>query len=192
MTLDQIVSAYIRDKRPHARAEMRFFEKRPSLTEAISHAVRPCGRKHSHQFRIPRALLDEAERRLRVAASGLAQAPDFAAVHELVEDEIGSLHGIGDLTVYDVAHRVGAFLGKAPSLIYLHSGAKKGAAHLGFRGKALDPKVLPPPFSRLTAAEIEDCLCIYEDRLNGGDIRIRHLQRSTLCGDTDFPRMRKC
>jgi hypothetical protein len=191
MTLDQIVSTYIRDYRPHVRAEMRFFERQPSLTAAISNAVRPGGRKHDHQFRIPSALLDEVERRLRAAAGALAQAPGFAAVHKLVEGKISCLHGIGDLTVYDVAHRVGAFLGKTPTLVYLRSGTKKGAAKLGFRGKALDPKVLPPAFSRLAAAEIEDCLCIYEDRLRSGDIRTRHMQRSTHCGHAAFPRVHK-
>ena len=192
MTSDQIVSTYIRDCRPRVRAEMHFFEKQPSLTAAISNAVRPGGRKHDHQFRIPSALLDEVERRLHAAAGSLAQAPDFTAVHELVESKISLLHGIGDLTVYDVAHRVGAFLGKAPTLVYLHRGTKKGAANLGFRGKTLDPKVLPPAFSRLAAAEIEDCLCIYGDLLRSGDIRTGHMQHPTHCGDTAFPSVRKC
>ena len=191
MTLDEIVSTYIRECRPRVRAEMCFFETLPSLTAATSNAVRPGGRKHDHQFRIPPALLDEAERRLRAAAGGLAQASDFAAFHRLVESEIRTLRGIGDLAVYDVAHRLGAFLGKVPALVYLHCGTKKGAAILGFRGKALDPKLLPPAFSRLTAAEIEDCLCIYKDQLRSGAIRIRHMQRSTTCSDAGSVRMRK-
>ena len=31
-----------------------------------------------------------------------------------------------------------------------------------------DPKILPKPFARLAASEIEDCLCIYKDELLGG------------------------
>jgi hypothetical protein len=165
VTLDEIASAYIRDYRPCAQAEMRFFKERVSLSDAISNAVRPGGRKHVHQFRIPSALLNEAERRLLAVADDLAQARDFAAIHWLVESQIGSLRGIGDLAIYDIAHRIGAFLGKVPALVYLHRGTKEGAAKLGLRGKALDPNALPPAFSPLTPAEIDDCICIYKDWL---------------------------
>jgi hypothetical protein len=71
--------------------------------------------------------------------------------------------GIGELAVYDIAHRIAAFRGKEPSLVYLHRGTCVGARHLGFTGKTLDPRLLPSSFSCLTAAEIEDCLCIYKD-----------------------------
>ncbi len=33
------------------------------------------------------------------------------------------MHGIAALTVYDIAHRIGAFLRKAPALVYLHRGS---------------------------------------------------------------------
>ena len=69
--------------------------------------------------------------------------------------------------VYDIAQRIGAYLGKAPTLIYLHRGTKEGAAILGFHGETVDACKLPPAFSRLAPAEIEDCLCIYKDQLRG-------------------------
>jgi hypothetical protein len=78
----------------------------------------------------------------------------------MVEREIGSVQGIGKLMVYDIAHRIGAYLGKSPMLVYLHRGTKEGAAVLGFHGETLDPAVLPTAFSQLTPTEIEDCLCI--------------------------------
>jgi hypothetical protein len=59
-------------------------------------------------------------------------------------------------------------LGESPELVYLHSGTKIGAAALSLTGKAIHPNELPPPFSRLTAAECEDCLCIYKDALHDG------------------------
>jgi hypothetical protein len=49
----------------------------------------------------------------------------------------------------------------------LHRGTRIGAAALGFRGRTVDPVMLPAAFSRLTAAEMEDCLCIYKDELSG-------------------------
>jgi hypothetical protein len=168
MTLDEIVRNYIRQHRPSGQADAAFFNGLASPAEAISHAVRPYGRKHCHQYLIPPALLDEAERRLQRIAPDLVQAKDFTALHGLVERKAGSIHGIGELTVYDIAHRVGMYLGKVPEFVYLHRGTKKGAAVLSFRGKVLDPRLLPSAFSLLTAAEIEDCLCIYTHELAGG------------------------
>jgi hypothetical protein len=182
MTLNEIVDNYIRESRPHGQAEARFFKTLASLAEAISHAVRPGGRKHSHQYLIPTARLDEAERCLLRIAPELAQATDFSDLLGLVEREAGSIHGIGDLTVYDVAHRLGMHLHTAPDLVYLHRGTKKRAAVLGFRGKVLDPKMLPSVFSRLSAAEIEDCLCIYHRELLGsGAPRLRHPAATSRC-----------
>ena len=175
MTLDEIVTDYIQHYRPRGRAEADFFGGLASLPEAISHAVRPRGRKHSHQNLIPSVLLDEAERRLQLAAPELAHATDFAALYDLVGRHAGAIHGIGELTVYDISHRIGIYLGKPPELVYLHRGVKDGAAVLGFRGKTLDTRLLPSAFSRLTAAEIEDCLCIYKRDLAGVVSRLRPL-----------------
>lgn len=168
--LDEIVDRYIREYRLMARAEMHSFAKEGSLAAAIRRAALcqwPNGRKHEHQYLIPAALLQQAEERLQASAKRLARAPDFEALHRMVEEEIGGMRGIGDLTVYDVAHRVGAYLGVSPALVYLHRGTRAGAAILGFRGKTVRPHDLPAAFSRLTAAEIEDCLCIYRDELRG-------------------------
>jgi hypothetical protein len=54
-----------------------------------------------------------SEERFQAAARRLAGAPDFAALHEIVKREIGSVHGVGKLMVYDIAHRIGAY---APSV----------------------------------------------------------------------------
>lgn len=119
------------------------------------------------QRRIPRAVLELAEARLQAAAKRIAAASDFAALHGIVEREIGSIRGIGALTVYDIAHRLGAHFGKAPALVYLHAGTRTGAAAFGLKSDSIDPRELPAPFSRLAPAEIEDCLCIYKDELRG-------------------------
>jgi hypothetical protein len=192
---DAIVASYIRDHRASARAGMRAFEIQRSLTATIRNAalcLLPGGKRHPHQRRIPQAVLNEAEYRLQRARNTLKHAPDFAALHRLVESEIGSIHGIGMLTVYDVAHRVGAFLGKTPALVYLHAGTQAGAAALGFTRETIDPAALPATFARLSAAEIEDCLCIYKDQLRGGEIRTGLLQRSGRCGNIRSSRLRRC
>jgi hypothetical protein len=197
MTLNEIVEAYIQDYREGARCEMVFFETQRSLASAIRHSALcrlPSGKRHPHQRRIPHAVLEQAERSLQAIAATLKRASDFAALYGIVNETIGPIRGIGRgrLTVYDVAHRIGAFLGKAPTLVYLHAGTKAGAAVLGFGGEAIHPNVLPPAFSRLSAAEIEDCLCIYKSDLRGGTIRTGDLQRSTRCNTARLPRARRC
>lgn len=187
MTLDEIVAAYIQDCRVAAQAEMRFFEIQRSMTRAIHHAalcVLPSGKRHPHQRRLRRVVLIEAERRLQEMAEALAQVPDFAGLHRLMQDKVGVIPGMGKLAVYDIAHRIGGFLGKLPTLVYLHAGTAIGARALGFRGDTIDPSQLPPAFSHLSAAEIEDCLCIYKDKLRGGRVRTGRLRRSYACADT--------
>ncbi|MCL5263277.1 MAG: hypothetical protein M1568_03290 [Acidobacteria bacterium] len=170
LTLDQIVDAYISNYRAAARAEMDTFRREKSRVVAIRRAAlceSSNGRRHPHQCLIPRRLLEIAEERLQAAAKRLGATADFEALHEIVKLEIGSIPGIGKLTVYDIAQRIGAYLGKSPTLIYLHRGTKEGAAILGFHGETLDARNLPSAFLRLSPAEIEDCLCIYKDHLRG-------------------------
>lgn len=171
MTLDEIVSDYIHEYRDHARKEMCFFEIQRSPSEAIRQAALcelPSGKRHPHQRRIPRALLEQVEARLQGIGRKLALATSFDDLHRAVEDEVGSLKGIGELTVYDIAQRIGAHFRKAPQRVYLHAGTKSGAQIFGISGDSFDPKVLPKAFSRLAASEIEDCLCIYKDEFRRG------------------------
>ncbi|HET6842343.1 MAG TPA: hypothetical protein VFK06_11770 [Candidatus Angelobacter sp.] len=171
MTFDEIVADYIREYREAARTEMRLFEIQRSPSVAIRKAALcelPSGKRHPHQWRIPKAILEQAEARLQAIRRKLAKADDFAALHGLVEGEIGSIKGIGALTVYDIAHRVGAHFGKAPMLVYLHAGTRMGARVFNISGDSFDPRILPNAFSRMTPSEIEDCLCIYKDELRDG------------------------
>ena len=170
MTHDEIVSNYIRTYRDGARRELRGFARERSLSAAIRRAAlcqRADGKRYSHQRRIPGRILEEAELRLQAVELGLATAPDFDAVHRLVEERIAGIDGIGALTVYDIAHRIGAYLGKEPTRVYTHAGTKVGALALGIGGDVFDPRILPKVFLRLSAAEVEDCLCIYKDDLKG-------------------------
>jgi hypothetical protein len=113
------------------------------IPAGISKGCGKGGKRHSHQCLIPRRLLEIAEERLQAAANRLARAPDFDALHGIVQSQIESVRGIGKLMVYDIAHRIGAYLRKEPTLVYLHRGTKEGAAILGFRGETLDPANLP-------------------------------------------------
>ncbi len=176
MTYNEIVTGYIRECRDDAQREMRCFENQRSPSEAIRKAAL-CelhGKRHPHQRRIPRALLEQVEARLQAIRRKLARATSFAALHQAVEGEIGSLRGIGALTVYDIAHRIGAYFRKAPDRVYLHAGTRSGARVFGISGDSFDPKLLPKPFSRLAPSEIEDCLCIYRDEFGSDAGHRRH------------------
>jgi hypothetical protein len=187
MTPDQIVSNYIREYRDDARKEMRFFEIQRSPSEAIRKAALcelPNGNRHPHQRRIPRALLEQVEARLQGIGRKLARASSFDDLHRAVKDEVGSLKGIGALTVYDIAHRIGAHFRKPPERVYLHAGTRTGAQTFGIGGDFFDPKVLPKAFFRLAPSEIEDCLCIYKDELRNG----ARTRRASACAVAIRPR----
>ena len=184
MTLDEIVTDYIREYREDARKEMRFFEIQRNPSDAIRKAALcelPSGKRHPHQRRIPRALLEQVEARLQGIGRKLARATTFDELHRAVENEVGGLKGIGALTVYDIAHRIGAHFRKAPERVYLHAGTRAGAQTFGIGGGSFDPKVLPKAFYRLAASEIEDCLCIYKDNLRGS-ARTRHVSGCGVAG----------
>src|SRR6266849_2435334 len=137
VTVDDIVTDYILNYREALHEQMLHFEKEQSLHYAIRHAalsVGPDGKRHPHQRRRRAITLQDSAQRLHRCARELQSAHDFAALHRIIENEIDTISGIGALTVYDVAHRIGAYLGKAPELVYLHSGTKAGAAVFGLQG----------------------------------------------------------
>jgi len=105
-------------------------------------------------------------RLLQACAERLRKCTTFIELHDLVDEKLGGVSGIGPLTVYDIANRLGAHLGLEPEDVYLHSGAAKGARAMGFdtAGELL-PAAFPVAFKKLRPHEIEDCLCIYKDCL---------------------------
>jgi hypothetical protein len=165
-----IVRAYIRCYRNDASAELDFFSKQPSLAKAIHYAARsimPNGKRHPHQRRRPASVLRAAERRLRAAARFLRNCRSFAELHHVIRAEIGVIHGVGPLTIYDIATRIGGHVGLEPDMVYLHAGTSEGAKALGLDGaETLAPTGLPPAFRALRPREMEDCLCIYASKLS--------------------------
>ncbi len=168
--IHEVVRAYIRDYRDDAAAELEFFKKQSSLAKAIHFAALSIdceGKRHSHQRRLSAQVLATAKRTLEAAASLLRRCQSFAELHDVVYAKIGMIRGIGPLTVYDIATRVGGHLGLEPEVVYLHAGTSKGARALGLDGaETLAPKALPPVFQVLRPREMEDCLCIYASDLS--------------------------
>lgn len=178
--LADAVKAYHKHNRPKADNEHQYYAGKNSLPEAIRTAAR-CeihGKRHSHQYRIPKAVLEEAERRL-LKLRRWDSIKDFGELHKLINDTIRPIHGIGELAVYDIATRIGAYLNINAKKVYLHAGTREGARALGFdtsRGW-LAVEELPREFRKLTAGQIEDCLCIYKADLEKLRERITNKSR---------------
>ncbi len=167
-TYRTIVARYIRDHRAPAAAEMRYYASQPSLRKAVelaALAVTCHGKRHAHQRRIPRKVLQKAKARLTPMRLDLYHS--FHALHAAIDQRIRSIPGVGPLMVYDIATRIGAYLRRQPEYVYLHAGTRDGARILGLAaGAFIDPAALPSAFKRLSPREIEDCLCIYRDFLD--------------------------
>jgi hypothetical protein len=159
----------MRWKRSEAAAELQFFRRQPSLVAAIRCAARsitPSGQRHTHQRRRSKHTLADAERKLVATARQLRDSASFAELHEVVRSAIDPIKGIGPLTVYDIATRIGGHLRLEPDVVYLHAGTAIGAKALQLNGRdTLHPEMLPPAFGALRPREIEDCLCIYSNEL---------------------------
>ena len=169
-SLAAIVDAYIRDYRAHAQSEQDYWASHGDLNNTVRAAALSelsCGCRHGHQHRIPRSVLQQAADKLTRA--GISSCTTFADIHDAVETSIGCIWGIGELTVYDIAVRIGAKRGLKPCRVYLHAGTREGARTLGLGGYAIQKSAFPSEFSTLTPGEIEDCLCIFKadlQRLN--------------------------
>lgn len=171
--LGAIVDDYIKRHRKGAEKELRWFDIQPSLAEAVylaALAKGPSGKRLDHQRRLPQAVLEENRRRLLHAVERLECAISFEELFNTLESVIGIIKGIGELTVYDTALRIGAKLGVEPAHVYLHAGTRIGAHKLGIDSsqKLIRVAVIPEPLRKLKPREIEDVLCIYKEYLGSG------------------------
>lgn len=75
--------------------------KTPSRPKSAIHAAARCeyppGRRHDHQTRIPRDVLNRSYRKLKRLDYSIFQ--DFDSLHSAVQEAIGPIHGIGPLTM---------------------------------------------------------------------------------------------
>lgn len=173
--LEDLVNHYITHHRKRAQQELLFFQNQPCLAKTVELAARstwPCGRKHPHQRRVPNEALKKAASSFSRSIADIenCRSHSFKTLLDLVECKIKKIVGIGDLTVYDTALRIGAKLGVQPEAVYLHAGTREGAKALGFKVPAsvkfISWECFPQPLQNLKPREIEDFLCIYKDAVN--------------------------
>jgi hypothetical protein len=118
--------------------------------------------KHPHQYRLTNKVLRQFADRLLRNADKIITSKNFNDLHNIVSDL--SLTGVGALTIYDTAHRIGLRLKIRPDKVYMHSGTRTGAEKI-LKRKIKEPYLDKSAFKQfvcLRCDEIEDILCIYK------------------------------
>lgn len=129
---------------------------------------------HPHQYHI----YDFAKKQflidLQNNQTAIYNSMDFEKLYDNIE-KFCKKKRIGELTIYDTAMRLGAFLGKLkgrsfkPQMVFLHNGAMEGAKKLFRRGEIAKPYSRMPLsafakcFPNKKTWEVEEILCIYKN-----------------------------
>jgi hypothetical protein len=103
----------------------------------------------------------------------LSEALSFDEVYEIVK--LCKVTGFGELSIYDTAVRISAYLGFKPNRVFLHAGTRIGAKSLekkGLLGEGLSEKDtlpvcdFPQPVHKLDALQLENFLCSFKKEIN--------------------------
>ena len=150
--------------------------KQKFLRDAIKIAVKSRdinGNKHPHQYRIQNSLLNDFSNKLNNQFEEIDKASSFEQLFKIIEKN--RIHGIGEMTIYDSAFRIGIYKGIQPDKIYLHRGTRIGVERLlgmKINKNSITKQELPTPFNNceLNLWQLEDFFCIYKDIfLHNGD-----------------------
>lgn len=177
-SFEAVANHYLQERTSDVAAELKWFGSQSlMLSETIERACKSiCEDEslHPHQWR-PFQRWPEAPKR---AADLLIRSADWIAaarnfdddLHPLIVNVLSSVPGIGVLGYYDIAYRIGAWFRPKlePNRVYLHRGTREGAkVVLGRRTNRDCAPVsdFPEGLRQLTAAQLEDALCIYRATL---------------------------
>ncbi len=92
---------------------------------------------------------------------------DFDALFQLIKEISSNIDGIGSLSIYDTALRLGSHLNMTPDFIYIHAGTKTGFKALMDEKcdkEYIEMKIFRtiPNLYKLEPIYLEDILCIYK------------------------------
>lgn len=127
--------------------------------------------KHPHQHRLVGQTLEDFSNILLTMEGRIRKCKEFDILFEIVKS--CKISGIGELTIYDTALRIGSYLNVLPTRVYLFRGAREGAMILFKKGYLIDVKLkkfgttllvsnFPKEFNHLEPFQIEQLLCIYK------------------------------
>ncbi|WP_318472974.1 hypothetical protein [Photobacterium leiognathi] len=138
--------------------------------------------KHTHQEEfedengnvrgVNNSVLSTMAIKLTFKANQLEAAVSFDDVYKIVKSS--KVARFGELSIYDAAVRISAYLGFKPDKVFLHAGTQKGAEYLEDKGllaedssqeKTLQISEVPEPVQKLDALQLENFLCSFKDDL---------------------------
>jgi hypothetical protein len=170
-SIDQIIKEYKQLRKQYPDQWIKLCKKQNSITKVLeiaSKAKENNDKKHPHQYRVPNETLDSFYKLVCTNLKLISGIKRFDDLYDIINN--CRIPGVGALTVYDTANRIGSFLRIYPDKVYIHQGTKVGAEKL-LRKKIHDKTLHKGDFKQfnayknLTCAEIEDILCIYKDDL---------------------------
>lgn len=163
-TLKEVCEFYRRDYGEIVEQDERWF-RGCSGRAALERAARSelaTGKLHPHQWRVGRVTLSLWVKAVLRNEDEISRAANFHDLHHAISK--ARIDGIGELTIYDTAHRLGIARGLSPKQVYVHAGVRKGARALGLALRSsIQMRELPSPLDRLSPSAAEDVLCIYKD-----------------------------
>jgi hypothetical protein len=182
-TLDDVVEDYkvrfsfsqasARNSVGHDDPVVDYCKEAPNLATAIGRACD--GRRHDGKlFKKGSCVRTESKKelanKLRAKIETLRNAKDFEHIYGVVEAT--QVWGIGRMSVYAIAERIGAYLGIKPkAYLYLHAGPLEGWKRLmGYEpaNGRVAVSVLPKPFRTIELYHVENLLCEYRELLHPG------------------------
>ena len=148
-----------------------------SFDQAISRAVlarRPNGKVHNHQSKQAKILpVWWHQLRTKERQTIMLHVETFDQLYEYLWS--WRISGIGLMTVYDTAVRLGEALGVEPRQLYIHAGVEAGLEALVKRGyvkneliqrkRKIPMHYLPKPLRHKPADMVEDFLCTYREAI---------------------------
>lgn len=127
------------------------------------------GKLDPHQYRVGRAVLEAAVKKLQQDAKKLPNCDSFEKLIKAIKVSTAEIHRFGTLAIYDTALRLGQYLKIEPEVVYVHAGVRKGCRALGLKASngVVAKDCLPKELRRLSAKDVENFLCIYKSEFNG-------------------------
>lgn len=125
-----------------------------------------------HERGIPKYIAFQVEQNLMFYRGVLRNCVNFSQIMDIVDK--CKVTGFGELSIFDTAVRIGAFLRIAPDRVYLHAGTRVGINALEEKGylqkgsskqKLIKINDFPEELRVLSADEIQHFVCVKKEQL---------------------------